>query len=314
MIYINCMRIVHWMLSGVAVAALVACGGGGGGSSSNAQAVVPPGTISTFAVTGVTISDPKHMAFLPGGSDLFVANQTRNEVLRIDATGQGAVYSSINSPFGLAFSDLSASDPTNTLYAVASFTAGNGVALASLAANPLKISVNGYGLAFSSNKAYVADISNSQLVTRDLPGWNNPATIAMGGQPNGVVFDGNDNLYITINGTPGQVKRYEISTGTTTNLNLGTVTLSLPNALALDGAGNLYVVNKGNNVGDNGTLVKIANPTGVPNATVFVDVGMGLCAAAGLAYRDGYLYVSNGSTCTEANGVPNQNTILKVKT
>lgn len=314
MIYINSMRGLAVRSVGFLLFVSIAgCGGGGGGGggSGSSGSSVPAGTVSEFTVTGVNINSPKHLAFLPTGSDLFVANQAGNQILRIAANGQGTVYSTLTNPFGLAFFGANATDPDTTLYAMATFNGGTGVGLASQITNPLKITVNGYGLAFTASKVYVADTSNSQLVTRDVPAWNNAATIALGAQPVGVVYDGNDHIYASIQGSPGAIKRYRISTGGVADVSLGTVNLPLPNALALDASGNLYVINKGDVNGDGGTLVKISDPSGIPTASELVGAGAGLCGSAGLAYRDGYLYVSNG-TCTEVNGKPN--TILKVKT
>jgi hypothetical protein len=318
MIYINRMRIVQWMMNWVAFGALAACGGGGG-SSGNVQEVVPAGTISTFAVTGVTISDPKHMVFLPGGSDLFVANQTRNEVLRIDANGQGSVYSSITSPIGLAFSNALATDPRNTLYATSN---GQGVVLA--IDSTVQTVLNAYGLAFASNKVYVAKTNSTSVNVYDSSNFNPLQPITLQPGPKSVLSDGGNYLYFSIGGDPGHLQRFEISSRNLVELTTGSVNLRNPNGLALDSSGVLYVLNEGDPAsGDGGFIVKVANPS-KPNlgsaasisvdSSIFVDVDSGLCAAAGLAYRDGYLYVSNGSTCTEANGVPNQNTILKVKT
>lgn len=313
MIYINSMRGLKVRSLGVLLfLSMVGCGGGGGGGGGGSSgSSVPAGTVTEFTVTGVAINSPKHLAFLPTGSDLYVANQAGNQILRIDANGQGAVYSTLTSPFGLAFFGANATDPDVSLYAMATFNTGTGVGLASQFTNPLKITVNGYGLAFTASKVYVADTSNSRLVVRDVPAWNNSSTVALGAQPVGVVYDGNDHIYASIQGSPGAIKRYRISTNTVTDVNLGTVNLPLPNALTLDASGNLYVINKGDNNGDGGTLVKIANPSGIPTASELVGAGAGLCGGAGLAHRDGYLYVSNG-TCTEANGKPNA--ILKVKT
>lgn len=316
MIYINCMQalVVRFVWVCCCVA-LLGCGGGGGSSSSGStqSSAVPAGTVTEFVVTGVTISGPKHMAFLPSGSDLYVANQTRNEILRIDADGQGSVFSTLTSPLGLAFYSAGGADPNTTLFAAATFNAGTGIGLATQMSNPLKITVNGYGIAFTASKVYVADTSNAQLVTRDVPAWNNAATIALGGTPVGVVYDGNDDIYISLQGSPGSIKRYRISTGTlSAPLSLGTVNLPLPNAMALDASGNLYVINKGDANGNNGTLVKIANPSGVPAASELVGVGAGLCGPAGMAFRDGYLYVSNGTCTAEPAGKPNA--ILKIKT
>jgi hypothetical protein len=315
MIYINrmCAWAVRFSMACVCVAMLGCGGGGGGGSSSGQAAAVPAGTVTEFVVTGVTISSPKHLAFLPSGTDLFVANQARNEILRIDANGQGSVFSTLTSPLGLAFYSAGGADPNTTLFAAATFNAGTGIGLATQMSNPLKITVNGYGIAFTSTKVYVADTSNAKLVTRDVPAWNNATDIALGGTPVGVVYDGSDNIYVSLQGSPGTIKRYQISTGTLSPaLNLGTVNLPFPNALALDASGNLYVINKGDVNGNNGTLVKIANPTGVPAASELVGAGAGLCGGAGMAYRDGYLYVSNGTCTAEPNGKPNA--ILKIKT
>lgn len=97
----------------------------------------------------------------------------------------------------------------------------------------------------------------STVATKDsLPSFNNPAGIAVDGAGNIYVADYGNNLIRKI--TPGGVVSTFAGSGTQGNINATGLLASFnkPTGLALDGSGNIYVADAGNN------MIRQISPTG----------------------------------------------------
>jgi hypothetical protein len=77
--------------------------------------------------------------------------------------------------------------------------------------------------------------------------------------------------------------------------------------VAFDSAGNAYVVEFGSDA--NGALSQISKVSVSGAKTMFAGPEKGLCASVGIAIRDDYVYVSNGSCISDAS---KSNRILKI--
>ena len=315
MIYINCMRIVQWMLGWVALGALVACGGGGGGSSGNNQTVVPAGTISLVASSN-DLANPKRMTYNPTSGNFYVTawnpdNTVNDWILEITPAGAVNRLSTIDSPVGIA---LSPSNP-NQIYVTAKFPDGSsGVGLYS--DNTVEYALNYSGLAFGSNFAIAADFDEVQLLTTGTP-WGLSKTVSplvAGGAVAGVAKSSNNWVYYSVP-SANAIYRFDVTDANPVPvaLNLGGYALYQPYSLAVDDSGRLLVINQTNAAGDGeGALIVVADPAGTPSVTELVPARSGICGATAMTYSAGYAYVVNG-TCT--NGAhPKAKSILKIKT
>jgi hypothetical protein len=83
--------------------------------------------------------------------------------------------------------------------------------------------------------------------------------------------------------------------------------LELPNGIAFDGDV-IYVANKGNANGSSSWIAKITNES---NVEVFKRDSNWLCGSAGIAVRNTYIYVSNGTTTGSCGTIPGTNTSVQ---
>lgn len=283
--------------------ALVGCGGG----SRNSEVVPASGTVvKTWSLS--SNSYPKHMAFL--NDELFIANHGPtnspggDEIIKINLLGSIITITSIGEPIGIAVKDGS--------IFVSGRDSGNNLGIIPLSSNPLtanaSIGANYYGLTFLGDKAYVidgGDVNAFNSIT-----WNplTKTTISVTGSfHQGIVAYGN---FLYVSNTDGTIKKIDTSNNDTVHDIVFTPLnpFSRPNAMSIDGNGNMYVISAGDTNGDGGYISKVNLSTF--ETTTFVNAAqVGLCGAAGLAINDGYIYVSNG-TCSTASL---QHRILKIK-
>ena len=273
---------------------LCGCGGGGGGGSSSGGgsgggAGSGTTTVTTFAA-GAWLTGSRHIAFL--GTDLYVANAGGSNVLKINSSSQHTVVlSGITSPFGISASN-------GSVYVTGTVSGSSKAYLvANSAATSNTPACNCYGVAFDGTQlSYVDQTSqvNNGVTQYPVYTYSNGAllhTSWVSAKPTGLVFY-NTMLYVTRYeaSTSGAIQKIDLSTNSVTNV-AGSSLFNRPNAIAVNPSnGDFYVVNDGD-----GKVLKVSGT----QVTVHLDSTHGLCAPGGVAVgSDGYLYVSNDSTCT----------------
>jgi DNA-binding beta-propeller fold protein YncE len=214
-------------------------------------AITTNGDSSTF---GVSVDEPVGIGFDPAGN-LYVANSGNNTISKIIPNGNLSLF---------------ASDP------------GDG----SILNDPLGLAVD------SSGNVYV---TSTQSIEKFSNGTNSVfASITNGSFGPGLAFDKAGNLYAEVP-APGpasyKIEKYAPNGNSTTFTNdpgNGSV-LNLPEGMAFDSVGNLYVVNSGNNTiekfATNGTASVFAADPGdgsVLDGPTFIAIqpGLSLSAAA----------------------------------
>ena len=229
------------------------------------------GTITTIAGTGksdfsgdggpatqATLSWPEGVA-LDGAGNLYIADMNNHRIRKIDSTG---MITTVAGTGGLGFSG------------------DGGPASQAQINSPTGVAVDGAG------NLYIADTGNHRLRKVDSTGMittvagtgglgfsgdGGPASQAQINSPEGVAVDGAGNLYIADRGN--RIRKVD-STGTITTL-AGTgergfsgdggpasqAQINTPTGVAVDGAGNLYIADRGNRirkVDSTGTITTIA--------------------------------------------------------
>ena len=215
------------------------------------------------------------------------------------------------------------------------FWGDNGPATGSMFEQPLGVAVD------ANSNVYVADgndnairkVSNGTITTIAGNGFSNyagdggPASSALGDDPNGVVVDAAGTVYFTVQGDEvvRKLSKGVISTvagngyygysgdgGPATS-----ATLAVPQGLAIDSAGNIYIADSSNNVirkVSNGTITTVAGSgkwgytgDGGPATSATLDNPVGVAAdSAGNIYiadrsNNAIRKVSNGTITTIAN-------------
>ena len=283
--------------------AVVGCGGG-----SRTNEVIPAsGTVVKTWTNSDGVNYPKHMVFLSG--NLYISNNGSlagnvddDQILKIDSNGLMSLYSTVGEPIGITVNN-------NTLFVTGrdpvSLTTGllqlNPIASAPKAAT----TVNYYGVVFTATKIYLVDGANINVLNANFSA-SAPATINLtNSAPQGLLINGNQ-LYIS--NTDGSISVIDKVTNTLATDLFHVNSFARPNAMVLDGLGNMYVANAGSGLGEGGSISKV-NLTTLAKETFVTASQVGLCGAAGLAISSGYIYVSNG-TC---NTPSLHHRILKIK-
>jgi len=297
---------IQFFIATLTAALALMVGGCGGGS--NAKDVIPAsGTVvKTWDATN-GFNYPKHMVFL--GGNLYISNNGSllgnvddDQILKIDANGATSVYSTVGEPIGIAVKN-------NILYVTGRDPVSDTTGLLELnpaaSAPKAATTINYYGFVFSTTKIYLVDGSSISVLNADFS-TSAPATINLtNSAPQGLLLHGN-RLYVS--NTDGSINVIDTDSNTLIADLFTANSFARPNAMVLDGLGNMYVANAGSGFGDGGSISKV-NLTTLAKETFVTATQVGLCGAAGLAIKDGYIYVSNG-TCNTSSL---QHRILKIK-
>ncbi len=283
--------------------ALVGCGGG-----NNSQTIVEPTGNPHLVSADSRIMSPKLMTV--SGTDIYVANQLSsgvNGILKINSLDSliPSGFAGLTDVIGIT------SNNSGSIYATGIPSSGLSTFL-SITGIPLALNVGShYGLAFDANNnlyaAFVAGATPSVGISYSgYTSWNKQFSV--GQSPKAFAFKSNL-IYFTTD--EGSIYKLTPDTITPTPLILDSA-LNLPNGIAFDG-NIIYVVNKGNADGSGSWIAKITNESHVE---VFKKDSNWLCGSAGIAVRDNYIYVSNGTTTGACGTIPGtstsvQNTIVK---
>ena len=276
--------------------ALVGCGGGGSGATVTREI---PGTVTVYA-TG--LNEPMHMVFDSSGN-LYTANKGANNIAKTTPSKVTSFINGINgstwtTPIGLSLIG-------ENLYISMNVAAVPGVWKVNLST----------GLTSQPSEVTFTNSFNFSGVTSDSAGnifasdqTNNLIKFQTGNtaitSPTGLKQYGNF-IYAVSYASAGAVKKINI-TDHFINGDLG-VTFSYPYSIDFDSSGNAYVVEFGSDA--NGALSQISKVTQTGVKTTFAGPEKGLCASVGIAIRDDYVYVSNG-TCI--SNTSKSNRILKI--
>ena len=280
-----------------AVGLIAGCGGGGSGSAREA-----PGTVTVYA-TG--LSNPMHMVFDSAGV-LYTANKGANNIAK--------TVSVLNTEFkslGGATNPIGIGIWNGTFYSTILVAGQQGlwqINLTNPASNqvinfPLALNANFSGFAFDNNGiVFVADQTNLSV---DWLGGSKTSIQS----PTGVTHR-NGLIYIASWVSSGKVYIYNPADDSLNELGNGNLSFDYPYSVAFDSSGNAYVVEFGSDSnGINGALSQISKVTIAGVKSVFADATKGLCASVGIAIRDDYVYVSNGSCASDPT---KSNRILKI--
>jgi len=278
--------------------AVVGCGGG----SATKEVIPPSGTVvSSWNQVVDGVNSPKHLFYL--GGVLYVNNYGSNQVLQLSSSGNLSVYSNVAVPIGIAAKSgtlyVSGRNPLTNLVGL--------IELTPLASSPkAAINANHYGIAFGNNNLYLVDGSSINIFNSSTWAAASPSSIQLGsGAPQGLLVNGN-RLYVS--NTNGAINVIDTDANTLVADLFTAATFDRPNAMVLDGMGNMYIANGGNGVGDGGSISKV-NLSTLSTEVFVTSTQVGLCGAAGLAIVDGYIFVSNGTCSTAAL----QHKLLKIK-
>ena len=283
--------------------AMVGCGGG----SRSSEVVPASGTVVKAWTNADGVNYPKHMVFLNG--NLYISNNGSiagnvddDQILKIDSNGLMSLYSTVGEPIGITVNN-------NTLFVTGRDPGTDSTGLLQL--NPIAsapkaaTSVNYYGVVFSATKIYLVDGANINVLNADFSP-SAPSTINLtNSAPQGLLINGNR---LFISNTDGSISTIDTATNTLAIDLFPVNSFARPNAMVLDGLGNMYVANAGSGLGEGGSISKV-NLTTLVKETFVTASQVGLCGAAGLAIDNGYIYVSNG-TCSTASL---HHRILKIK-
>lgn len=283
----------------LAVSLLVGCGGGG---SSISEPTGSPHLVSADA----RIISPKLMALV--GSDIYLANQGNsglNGVLKINGADQLASvgFSGLTDAIGVAANSAGtvfiSGKPTSAIPGILNLNTGS----------PLANSVGShYGLLFAPNDDLIApsvNLTKRVGVSSANTSYASWSAVNITDTPLALVKKGN---FVYISTQENRIYKLDLTNipATPLALNLTGLSLESPSGIAFDGD-TMYVVNYGPNGGASSWIAKITNESVVSE---FKRDPNWLCASAGVAVRDNYIYVSNGTSTVPGCGNI-QNTIVK---
>ncbi|QNI37759.1 NHL domain-containing protein [Edaphobacter albus] len=264
------------------------------GSGTGPQVGFTPGTITTIAGNGTRgysgDNNPATSAQLSlpgsvsadGSGNLYIADYGNNLIRKVDATTGIITTVAGNGSAG--------------------YSGDHGPAIAAQLNNPIRVSVDGAG------NFYIADVGNSRI--RKVDATTGIITTAADNLaiPNDVVADGSGNLYIA-ESLNRRIRKVDAATGIITTVagnsssgysgDNGPATsaqLNYPNAVAVDGAGNLYISDYGNSrirkvdaatgiittVAGNGTLGYSGDNGPATSAQLRTSVGVSIDNASNL--------------------------------
>jgi sugar lactone lactonase YvrE len=295
--------------------------------------------------TNATFRYPRGIA-LDASGDLFIADSSNRRIRKVDTNGfiwtvagNGSFNTSGDGSqatnAGIMLPEAVAVDQTGNLF-IADFFNAN---IRKVGTNGVISSLTGIGLAEptalaldSAGNLFIADMNNNRVrkvatngtistvagsgIVTNITGDGSAATSASVGYPSGVAVDTNGNLYIADNNfnTIRKVTNGIISTvagigkaGFGGDGGVGTnAALSFPQQLAVDGAGNVYISDDGNN-----RIRKlIPNYANLPTLTV-ANVTMGsLSNKYSVIITDVYYYSTTSSTATLIVVMPGYNQIV----
>jgi len=238
---------------------------------------VPTGKGDKGPATAAELYFPQGIAVDPKGT-VYIADTGDNKVRAVGTDGNINATAAINTPDGLGI------DTNGNLYVTdgklvwqvsaagaASTFAGGGTSTqegvppqSALLTQAGSVAVDGQNDVFVNQLARVSEISSSTQLMNTVAGNgaagysgdNGPATAAQIGVAAGVAADSSGNLYIA-DGASGRIRKVD-STGNITTVAGGgtskadgvsatTAALNNPVAVAVDGAGNLYIAEYGGN-------------------------------------------------------------------
>lgn len=275
---------------------LVGCGGGGGGHTVVRDA---PGTTSVYA-TG--LNEPMHMVFDSSGN-LYIANNGDDNIAKVSAAKSLSFINSStpgnwNNPIGVGFDG-------GTFYASITVGGQKGIWVINTVTGDAN-QPNTFNFTQSFNYSSFAFASGSEVFVADQS--NNSVDWAVSSlsltSPTGVFYK-DPFIYAVSYGNAGVIKKINAATKADAG-NLANTYVN-PYAIAFDSQGNAYITEFGLN--PNGSQSQISKVTSAGGKSVFADATKGLCASVGIAIRDDYVYVSNG-TCT--SDPTKSNRILKI--
>ena len=288
-------------------------------TSPNTIAINPPGTNGSSATFSITATYSDTTCSQTGAvctaeftvkndlQSLFVANQTGNAVAEYAPPYTGAAtatITSVSAPYGMVLDKLgnlfvlNAGSNTVTEYAPP-YTGAAATTITIGVAAPRGLTLDGYGDLFVAN-AYDGEDIYGNTVTEIVPPYTSVPTVTMSVSQlenqalQTVVLDASGDLFVT-----SQSSVMEFAPPYTGGPTLISNGVNGPVALLLDGAGDLFVANYGNN-----TTEEFAPPyTGAPTTTITSARGMNNPYALALDGA-GNLFVANvsggtGGTVTE---------------
>jgi sugar lactone lactonase YvrE len=245
------------------------------------------------AATNASLHNPSGVAVDAAG-DLFVADTQNTRIRTVDTNGIITTYGGGYVPFPLGL----ALDASNNLY-VASIIYNE---VFKMGANGRLTAVAGGGFGGDGSAATNASLSYPWAVAFDCTG-----NLYIADYGNNRIRKVDDNGIISTvagNGSHG----YSGDSGLAT-----TASLSYPSGVALDAAGNLYIVDAGNNrirkVGANGIITTVAgngsagysgDGGAATNASVATPAGVGLDTYGNLFFAD---YYNNRIRKVDTNGI-----------
>ena len=282
---------------------MVGCGGGGGEPVYSE----PTGTARLVSADS-RIMSPKLMTV--SGADIYVANQNNsdaNGVLKINVSDllTTAGFLGLTDAIGIA------TNSTGTVYVAGKYYATPRIS--SLTPTAITLSIGShYGFIFDVNlNLYAADVSTTAGRAPSIALSTGPSYSSWRGSfsaetPKAFAYK-NGFIYFTTD--EGNIFKLPENTSVPTQLNLSGPPLNKPNGIAFDGDV-MYVVNYGPPAGTGSWIAKITNETTV---TEFKKDINWLCASAGIAVRDNYIYVSNGTPATPGScgTIPGTNTSIQ---
>ncbi len=233
------------------------------------RSVSSSGIINTFAGNGVnSYSGDGGAAITAGFSD----------VMAVAVTSTGNVY--IADASNRVVREVSAAGTVTTIAGIGTqgFSGDGGLATAAALGRAVALSLD------ASGNLYIVDSVNQRIRrigtngiittiagngTSAYAGDGGPATLASCSFPLGVTVDGSGNIYVADAGN-NRVRKITVSTGVISTVagngqagfsgdgaSAASAALNLPSDVALDGAGNLYIADAGNN------RIRMVNSAGV---------------------------------------------------
>jgi len=316
MIYINCMRIVQWLLGWVALGALVGCGGGGGGGG-NVQDTSPSGFMAFASQQDSDFSYAKSITYDPTGQRfLMVTGDVTNGIpyKLVTYGGDGLKIVLVTMQSGGANPVNAAVDSATvgaTVYVSANFNGTYGTGELNVAdgtgqaINALTLTADYSGMEIYNGYAYVADgtyvnlgVNYPSISVVNLANGNKTRVYSStaGDKSKDIARSAAGYFFFS---APASNKVYYFADTVTNGVVTNAFTDALfnqPAALATDESSNLYVLNDGD-----GKILKVSNPTN-PGRTIteYINTSGLLCSPVGLAYRSGYIYTVNSYSCNDA--------------